>query len=466
MKELLPQNLIGLAQKLPAHLYVVGGRVRDYLAGLCAEKPDTDICAPLDAETFARIAEENGFKAEAVYKNTGTVKLSCGEEDFEYACFRSDEYVRGEHVPKSTFFTEDVSLDARRRDFKCNAVYYDITADKFVDPLGGIDDVDNKRISTVAAAEKVFGEDGLRLMRLARIAAQTGFLPTADCLEGAKANAELIRDISAERIFAELNAILHADEKYGISAGQYTGLKILQRTDVLRHILPELTDGAGMVQNKKFHRHDVLEHSLRCAGYADSRVRLAALLHDVGKPYCMKTNSNYIGHEDEGARIAGEILARLKAPKKLTEEVQRLVELHMYDFRIDAKENKVRKFIVENAGLFDKILMVKQADYSACRDDFSIAPSVVKLKNIYGKMKDEGAPFMLKELHIKGDKLLSAGFPAAEVGNVLNRLLGDCAIKLVENDGEKLLIRAQKVYLRDLNPEAYKAFVKDINNKI
>jgi len=462
MKELFPQNLIDLAKKLPAHLYVVGGRVRDYLAGLYTEKPDTDICAPVDAETFARFAEEAGFKAEAVYKNTGTVKLTCAGEDFEYTCFRSDEYVRGEHVPCNTFFTDDISRDARRRDFKCNAVYYDLTDDKMVDPLGGVEDVDNKRITTVAPAEKVFGEDGLRLMRLARIAAQTGFLPTADCLEGAKANARLISDISAERIFAELCGVLHADEKYGVGAGQYTGLKILLRTGVLKHILPELTDGKGMVQNKKFHKYDVLEHSLRCAGYADPSIRFAALLHDVGKPYCFKQNTNFIGHEDEGARIAAEILKRLKAPKKLTEETAKLVELHMYDFRGDAKENKVRKFIVENIELFDKILMIKQADYSACRDDFSRAPSVIKLKKIYDKMKSEGVPFTLKELHIRGDKLISAGFPAAEVGNVLNKLLNDCAIKLVANDEEKLLIRAQKVYLSALNPEAYAEFKKSV----
>lgn len=458
MKELFSHNLLGLAHKLPVHLYVVGGRVRDYLAGLYTETPDTDICAPLDAENFARIAEEAGFKAEAVYKNTGTVKLTCAGEAFEYTCFRSDEYVRGEHVPCNTFFTEDISLDAKRRDFKCNAVYYDLTDEKIVDPLGGVEDVDNKRMTTVAPAEKVFGEDGLRLMRLARIAAQTGFLPTAECLEGAKANASLITDISAERIFAELSAILHADEKYGVGAGQYTGLKILQRTGVLNYILPELTLGEGMVQNKKFHKYDVLEHSLRCAGYADKSIRFAALLHDVGKPFCFKANSNYIGHEDEGARIAEEILKRLKAPKKLAEETVKLVELHMYDFRCDAKENKVRKFIVENYGLFDKILMVKQADYSACRDDSARAPSVAKLKKIYEKMENEGVPFTLKELHIKGDKLISAGFPAAETGNVLNRLLGDCAIKLVENDEEKLLTRAQKVYLPALNPEAYAEF--------
>lgn len=446
MINFLPQCLINLAKSCPYPVYVVGGRVRDFLAGLETENTDTDICAPASADDFLARATAAGFFADAEYRNTGTVKLSYGSESFEFTSFRSDEYVRGEHKPSNTFFTTDINLDARRRDFKCNAVYYDIAAGKTVDPLGGVDDINNKRISTVAPAEKVFGEDGLRLMRLARIAAQTGFLPTEECLGGARANAELIRDISAERVFAELMQILNADKKYGLNLGQYSGLKILQSTGVLKIILPELCAGGGIVQRKDFHKYDVLEHSLRAAAYADGSVRFAALLHDVGKPYCFKTSGNFFGHEDEGARIAKEICTRLKVPKKLTEETVRLIELHMYDLRGDAKENKVRKFIIENIEILDKLLFLKQADFSACRDDFSCAPSVEKFKAVYAKMKEEGIPFSLKELNIKGGDLIAIGFPAEEVGNTLKRLLIDCAIKTVQNDKEKLLARAVKVY--------------------
>ncbi len=458
----LPEKLIKFAESLPYPLYAVGGSVRDFIAGQESEFSDTDVCAPALTEDFAKRAKAAGFKVDAEYKNTGTVKFSCGEESFEFACFRSDEYVRGEHRPVRTYFTEDINADARRRDFKCNAVYYDIAKGRIVDPLGGGADIENKRVTTVAAAEKVFGEDGLRLMRLARICAQTGFSPSRECLDGAAKNAGLIKDVSPERIFAELKLILSADKKCGSAMAPYAGLKILYDTGVLSIILPELAEGAGMVQNKKYHKYDVLEHSLRCAAYAEESVRFAALLHDVGKPYCFKNFGIFTGHDAEGARIAEDICKRLKAPKKFTEETVKLVALHMYDLRLDAKENKVRKFILENVDILDKLLLVKQADYSASTDDFSTAPSVKKFKKIYAEMRAEGVPFSLKQLAVKGGDMLEIGVPAANVGDVLKSLLEDCAVKVVANEKQALLRRAKKVYLSAVNPEAYAACAKQL----
>lgn len=440
MKLALSENLTALAKGCPFPLYVVGGFVRDALAGLDAA--DIDICAPADTDEFVKVAENCGAKINAVYKNTGTVKLKFGAEAYEFTCFRSDEYVRGAHRPVKTFFTDDMLLDARRRDFKCNAVYYDIGAERFCDPLGGIADIEQRRLTTVADADKVFGEDGLRLMRLARQSAQTGFTPDGECLSGATKNAALISDVSAERIYAELNAILHADLRYGKAYGQYGGLALLDKTGVLDFILPELTAGRGMAQPEKFHSHDVLEHSLRAVKYANPSVRLAALLHDIGKPYCKITRGTYHGHETEGARIAAEVCARLKVPKKLAVETARLCEAHMYDLRLDARENKVRKFIVKNFDIYEKLLLVKQADYSACKDDLSEAPCVSKWKEIYGKMKREGAPFNLKELKAGGGELAAAGVPKERIGVILGVLLLDCAMEPKLNDAEKLLKRA------------------------
>lgn len=439
MKEILSEKLISLAKICPFPLYMVGGTVRDYLAGLKSRVSDYDICAPVSAEKFCEIANSAGAEISAVYKNTGTVKLKLGKEGFEFASFRSDEYIRGVHRPVSSFFTEDIALDARRRDFKCNAVYYDIKEDKFVDILGGIKDIENKTLSTVAEADKVFGEDGLRLMRLARQAAQTGFTPSKECLDGAKNNAKLISDVSPERVFFELNATLHADEKYGVKYGHYNGLKILDETRVLDCILPELTLGRGMIQPQAFHSYDVLEHSLRTVMYADSGVRLVALLHDIGKPYCKINNGNYHGHETVGAEIAERVLTRLKAPKKLIEEVCTLCRLHMYDIRCDARAGKIRKLIVNNFAVWDKLLKIKQADYSACRDDLSKAPCVEKWKKIFSDMQREGAPFTLRQLDIRGDELIAAGIPPRETGTVLQKLLCECALNPALNEKEKLV---------------------------
>lgn len=439
MYEILPFKLKTLASALDRPLYVVGGVCRDYLSGLVRIKKDWDICAPIDVGTLVSAAEKVGFIVTGVYKNTGTVRMKCEEEDYEFTSFRTDEYVRGTHSPAKVYFTDDITLDAKRRDFKCNAVYYDISAREFADPLGGIEDIKAKRISTVAPAAKVFGEDGLRLMRLARISAQTGFTPDAECMDGARANNALICDIAAERIWTELDGILHADEKYGVAGAQYAGLKILHETGVFKKILPELALGENMEQRKDYHDYDVLEHTFRCVLYAVPQVRLAALLHDVGKPYCKINTGRFACHETEGERISKEICARLKISKKVTSRVCELVRWHMYDLSGEASVNKIRKFIVAHREILDDLLLLKQADYSACKDDLSLAPCVSKWERIYCDMVNEGVPLSLKELEIRGDDLIGAGISPDETGKTLSFLLGECAINGVKNEKSALL---------------------------
>ena len=440
MRKILPKNLIYFAEKCTAPLYVVGGSVRDFLSGRGENAGDLDICAPLSAEAFAAVATDCGFTVCAVYKNTGTVKLKdeTGAE-YEFAAFRSDKYVRGEHTPAEIFFTDDIRLDARRRDFTANAIYYEIAADRFVDPLGGIKAVKEKRLTTVDDPEKVFGEDGLRLMRLARQTAQLGFSPDESCLWGATKNASLIDDVSPERIFEELRLILNAEARYGVANGCLNGLLILEKTRVLDRIFPELTLGRGMAQRADFHKYDVLFHSLKATAYAPSEVRLAVLLHDVGKPFCTLRDGHAHEHPKEGAAIAEKILTRLRAPKKTVERVKTLVEWHMYDFDCKTSENKLRRFFVSNAEILDDLLKVKQADFSGCTDDLSIAPTVRKWQAILEKMKEEKVPFSLRELPVTGKEVLDCGIPPKFVSLVLNALLLHLAVSPKDNVKERVL---------------------------
>lgn len=448
MREILPKNLFLLAENCPTPLYVVGGSVRDYLASLTPLTAvyDFDLCAPLSADDFVAIAQKSGLSVRAVYKNTGTVKLrdTTGAE-YEYSCFRSDEYVRGLHVPAKITFTEDISLDARRRDFTVNAIYYDIKTGEYVDPLDGVRAVAEKRLTTVASAKKVFSEDGLRLMRLARQAATLGFTPDNECLCGATEHAELINDIAPERIFAELTAILSADQKYGVTGGHYQGLRLLDTTRVLDRILPELTLGRGMSQRADFHKYDVLEHSLRAAYYAAPSVRLAALLHDVGKPFCTLRDGNSHAHPEEGARLTREILTRLKAPKKTIEETALLTALHMYDFDCKTGENKLRRFFVAHASVLDKLLLLKQADFSACMDDTSTAPTFARWKNLLEKLHAEHAPLTLKELAISGKDLLDLGIEPKQIAQTLQALLLHSVVNPKDNVPERLKKLAVKI---------------------
>lgn len=442
MRSILPKNLIRLAKNCPVPLYAVGGSVRDFLAGLTPAngKRDFDICAPLPAERFVDIAQKCDFQVIAVYKNTGTVKLKDNQgAEYEFSSFRSDKYVRGVHTPVEILFTDDILLDARRRDFTANAVYYHLQKDEFVDPLQGIPAIREKRLTTVAPAQKVFGEDGLRLMRLARQAAELGFTPDTDCFCGAKANAALIADISPERIFTELTAILRADCRFGVKNGQYRGLCLLDETGVLDYILPELTQGRGMAQRADFHNYDVLQHSLRAAIYAEPSVRLAALLHDVGKPFCMLEQGNSHAHHTEGERLVKQILTRLKAPNKTIERTAALVAWHMYDFDGKTSENKLRRFFVKNYPLLDELLALKQADFSACKDELTPAPTCVKWKSLLAKMQDERVPFSLKQLAVAGKDLLALGLPAQKLSLILEQLLMHVAVQPADNTKSRLL---------------------------
>ncbi len=439
MRSILPENLLRLAELFPTPFYLVGGSVRDFLLGQKKERLDLDVCAPLAPELVAPLAERCGFSVRSVYKNTGTMKLTDGNgNELEYAAFRSDKYVRGEHTPCEIFFTDDIFLDAKRRDFTMNAVYYEIKNGKFVDPLNGLRAIQEKRISTVREAEQVFGEDGLRLLRLARQAAQLGFTPDDECFHGAKHNASLLQDIKPERIFTEFSLLLSADLAYGNTNGHYEGLLLLEKTGVLDYIFPELTLGRGMAQRADFHDYDVLNHSLRAAFYAPPDLRLAALLHDIGKPFCTLRDGNSHSHPVDGAELAEKALERLKAPKKTVRAVKELVLWHMYDFNLQTKEGKLRRFFVQHAPLLEDLMQIKQADFSACKDNISPCPTNRKWTEILIKMRNENVPFTLKEIAVSGKDLLIQGIPAPRISEILQKLLLHLATNPKDNEKGKL----------------------------
>lgn len=444
----IPDALTALAEECAFPLYLVGGAVRDFLAGFPpAKKPDFDVCADAPEDKLISAAERAGMRAKSVYRRTGTVKLEdTNGTGYEFTRFRSDKYVRGIHTPSEIEFTSDIERDARRRDFCANAVYYEIKTGTLCDPLGGIGDIKRKTLRTVAPAKKVFGEDGLRLMRLARLSAETGFAPNADAIEGAREHALLLADIAPERIFTELMLLLRADKRHGVADAPYRGLCVLRETGVLNVLLPELALGDGMAQRSDFHDYDVLEHSLRCVKYAPEDVRLAALLHDVGKPFCIKRDGNAHAHAEEGALLTREILTRLKAPKRLAAETEELVRLHMRDYNLQMRESKLRRELVRCYPLLPKLLALKQADYSACKDDLSPAPAVLKWQTALTAMREEGVPFSQRELAVNGNDAIAAGVPPQKVGNALAELLGYCAENGKRNEREHLLSRLKKHY--------------------
>lgn len=446
MKIPFSDKLTRLCENFPVPLYIVGGYVRNYLIdGYISQ--DVDLAAPLKSDDAESYISRAGFKVIAEYKRTGTIVFTDGESKYEYTSFRKDEYVGGGHSPEKTTFTTDILSDAIRRDFKCNAVYYDLKSGELVDPLGGVADVKNKILDTTVSPEVVFSHDGLRLMRLARFSGELNFKPTESVIAGARRFAANINDVAKERVFDELKKILVSDAKYPFSdtIGHYTALKILEKTRVLDEILPELTAGRGMPQRSDFHDYDVLEHSLRSVLYADKSVRLAALLHDVGKPAAFFETGKFLGHDKRGATIVDGIAKRLKFDNKTKETAVFLTRYHMADLDLKTKENKVRLFIAENVKRFHDLMLIKQADFSACKDDISPAPTVVKWQKIYDDMKKRGLPFSVKELNITADDLIAAGVRRERLGDTMKTLLKKVITGKIKNEKQAILSAMAKL---------------------
>ncbi|MBQ9485719.1 MAG: CCA tRNA nucleotidyltransferase [Clostridia bacterium] len=449
MKIFVPETLKNLAECLTSPLYIVGGYVRNFLIDGTVSK-DLDIAAAMSVEELAFAAENCGFKIVAEYKRTGTVVVFDGKRKYEYTRFRTDSYgTGGKHTPLYTEFTDDICKDARRRDFTCNAVYYDIKNGVFVDPLDGIKDIKNKVLKTVKSPEEVFCSDGLRLMRLARFAGELGFTPCADVINNARLYANNIKDIAPERVYDELKKILLSDGAYTFSdkAGHYTGVKILEETGVFDALFPEIAAGRGMVQRADFHKYDVLEHSLRTLSYTEERsvaLRLAALLHDAGKPYQKNNYGTFKGHAEIGAEIAGNILKRLKVDNRTASDVVFLVKRHMFDLKCNEDESAVRRFIVENGvRRVEMLLRLKSADCLAGNGS-QYCPTVEKWTKILGKMREDGTPFTIKDLKITAAELIETGFCGKTVGEELKRLFSLTVAYPHFNDAKKLKEKAEK----------------------
>ena len=242
--------------------------------------------------------------------------------------------------------------------------------------------------------------------------------------------------------------ILVADTKYSFSSayGHYNALKILDRTRVLDRIIPEITLGREMVQRKDFHKYDVLEHILRTVLYSKPEVRLGALLHDVGKPFCLKRDGKYHYHAVEGEKIAEKVLKRLKADNQTIAKVKFLVREHMLDLDCAMGEGKLRRFLVKNNAYIEELLNLKQADFKAGLESEGVAPTIIKWRGILEKMKKDGTPFNYKDLTITAVDLMEIGYKGKAIGKVLEELFDFCILNPEQNQKQILANKAKTAF--------------------
>ena len=213
MNLVIPKSLKKLADILPVPLYVVGGYIRNSLIGIKGE--DIDICSSLKVEDLAEILKEKDFEVKIKNKFVGTAIVSCDNQTFEYSTFRKETYKEGgTHLPDKVEFIESLEEDAKRRDFTCNCIYYDIKNDKLIDVYGGIEDIKNKVIKTIETPDFVFAHDGLRILRLFRFECELNFKIDKETLLSAIKFSSNVKDISGERVIHEITCILHSEKRY------------------------------------------------------------------------------------------------------------------------------------------------------------------------------------------------------------------------------------------------------------
>ncbi|MEO5878176.1 MAG: CCA tRNA nucleotidyltransferase [Streptosporangiaceae bacterium] len=333
LSSVVPPEAAALGELFAAgghELALVGGPVRDALL----RRPVTDLDFTTDA-TPQRVLDLVDGWADAVWTigiEFGTVGLRKGDHQLEVTTYRSESYDPKSRKPEVSYGTSLVE-DLRRRDFAVNAMAWRLGVGEFADPFGGLDDLRARVLRTPGAPEDSFSDDPLRMMRAARFVSQLGFTVAAPVEAALRDMADRITIVSAERVQTELSKLV-------CGAHPREGLATLVAAGLAEHVLPELP--RLRLEIDEHHRHkDVYEHSLIVLEQAiaqetegpDLILRLAALLHDIGKPRTRAFEEggrvSFHHHEMVGAKMTRKRLTALRYPKEVIADVSRLVELHL-----------------------------------------------------------------------------------------------------------------------------------------
>jgi poly(A) polymerase len=347
-------------------LYLVGGSVRDALLG----RPVTDLDFTTDARP-PRIQQLLAGWADATWDTGiafGTVGARKGDQICEITTFRADAYDRVSRNPDVTF-GDTIEGDLVRRDFTVNAMAVDLVTKRFVDPHDGMTALVRRVLDTPAGPETSFADDPLRMLRAARFASQLGFEPTPRVLAAMTGMAGEIGRITAERVQAELTKLM-------LGTRPERGIELLVDTGLADHVLPEVP--AMRLEIDEHHQHkDVYHHSLVVLRQAidqetegpDLVLRLAALLHDIGKPATRRYEPgggvSFHHHEVVGAKLVRKRLQALRFAKDLIEDVAGLVYLHLRFHGYGKGEwtdSAVRRYVTDAGPLLPRLHKLVRAD--------------------------------------------------------------------------------------------------------
>jgi poly(A) polymerase len=341
-------------------LFLVGGSVRDLVMGRSALTPDLDFSTDAPPHETTKVLRGWADRIYLIGAKFGTVGARKQGQRLEITTFRQDVYVEDNRKPAVTF-AKDVETDLSRRDFTINAMALRLPSGEFVDPFGGVRDLATKTLDTPLEPELAFGDDPLRMLRAARFVAQLGVEPSDRVVAAIAAMRERLGIVSAERIAVELDKLLVA-ERPG------AGLELLVRTGLSDEFIPELSQ--MQLEQDPVHRHkDVLRHTYavveRCE--PDAVLRLAALLHDVGKPKTRLITADGVQfhhHEVVGARMAEARLRELRYSNAVIDDVVKLVEMHLrfHGYGDGWTDSAVRRYVRDAGPLLDRLNQLTRAD--------------------------------------------------------------------------------------------------------
>jgi poly(A) polymerase len=362
------QELADLFGAAGHRLYLVGGTVRDALLG----RPETDLDFTTDARPDAVLALVDGW-ASAVWDTGiafGTVGLRRRGVTMEITTFRSDAYDRVSRNPVVAY-GDTIEEDLQRRDFSVNAMAVELTGERraFVDPFGGLAALAAGTLDTPATPEESFADDPLRMLRAARFVAQLGFTPAPRVVAAMTAMAAELGRITPERVQVELSKLL-------MGAHPRRGLELLVDTGLADVVLPEVPAMRLAIDEHMQHK-DVYTHSLVVLEQAIGRetdgpdlvLRLAALLHDVGKPDTRRREPDgrvsFHHHEVVGAKLVRKRLRALRYPKVIVDEVAQLVFLHLRFHGYGGGEwtdSAVRRYVTDAGPLLERLHKLVRSD--------------------------------------------------------------------------------------------------------
>jgi putative nucleotidyltransferase with HDIG domain len=441
-----------LAAVLPANsLYAVGGRVRDEFRA----RLDPTIPAPKDLdyvvtgltleELVARLRPIG--RVDVVGASFAVVKLASEEGNADLALPRRERSTGVGHRDFRVESGPNVSLDEDlgRRDFRMNMIARRIGDDVIVDPFGGVSDIAARRIDVVSSF--AFVEDPLRMLRAAQFAARFDFALSAGARLGMTSAAHLVSTVSPERVHDEFSKLFAARRPS-------VGIEILRSAGVLAHLWPEILEGVGVDQNE-WHAYDVYRHNLEtldATPAGDVTLRLAALLHDVGKPRT-KDGPHFFRHEHVGADMAVDMLTRWRFPNETIGTVELLVRSHMYCADAELQPKAIRRFINRiGPAHLERLFALRHADIIGSglpkRSDEN-----ERFESRVDQILAEKPPFTVRDLAISGDDVIAllvergaatAGFRGDErVGATLAALFEEVVDDPTRNERHLLVERAQ-----------------------